>query len=76
MRRPNITAHDLMDSNEVAEAFGISTSSLRVALHNPDIYPALADQLPPPLRKIGNSHVWLRYDIEKAAGIRAAAMAT
>lgn len=61
-----ITAHDLMDSHEVAAAFGVKPSSLGVAMTQPAIYPTLANRLPSPLRKIGNSYVWLRSDIEAA----------
>lgn len=74
MRRPNITGHDLMDADEVAEAFGVTRSSLHVALSNPDVFPALANRLPAPIRKVGRSYVWLRYDVEKASALPAAAM--
>jgi hypothetical protein len=66
MRRPNITGNDLMDGVEVADAFGVSVNSLHVAMSRPDVYPALSGVLPAPIRKIGKSHVWLRYDIERA----------
>jgi hypothetical protein len=66
MTRSRITAHDLMDSAEVAEAFGVAMSSLSVAVSSPDVYPSLANRLPPPLRKVGRGWVWLRADIEKA----------
>lgn len=65
-KRPTITGYDLMDSSEVAEAFGVSQSSLNVAMSKPDVFPALADRLPAPIRKIGKSWVWLRVDIEAA----------
>ena len=70
MRRPNITGHDLMDAYEVADAFGVSRSSMHVALSNPDVYPALAEYLPQPIRTIGRSFVWLRYDVERAVAKR------
>lgn len=76
MRRPNITGHDLMDADEVAEAFGVARSSLHVAMSNPDVYPTLAAVLPQPIRKVGRSFVWLRYDVEKAAALPPAAMAS
>lgn len=62
----SITGHDLMDSYEVAEAFGVTMSSLAVAMSSPEVYPTLAARLPAPLRKIGRSWVWLRADIENA----------
>lgn len=65
-RRPNITDHDLMDTNEVADALGVKPSSLLVALSSPAVHPTLAARLPDPLRKVGNAWVWLRYDVEKA----------
>lgn len=74
MRRPNITGHDLMELDEVAEAFGVASSSVRVALSQPDVFPALANRLPAPLRKVGRSFVWLRYDVEKAVALPPAAM--
>lgn len=61
-----IHAHDLMDVDEVAAAFGVATSSLRVALSNPDTFPALASRLPPPLRRVGRSWVWERAAVERA----------
>lgn len=61
-----ITAHDLMDTNEVAAAFGVKPASLSVALSNPEIYESLARRLPPPLRKIGRAYVWSRADVEAA----------
>ena len=70
MRRPNITGNDLMDTAEVSEAFGVTMSSLQVALSNPEVFPALANHLPPPIRKIGRSWVWLRYDVERAVAAR------
>lgn len=74
MRRPNITGHDLMDGSEVADAFGVTQGSLHVALSSPSVFPALANFLPDPIRKIGRSHVWLRYDIERAVAARDAAL--
>ena len=65
-RRIPITGYDLMDAQEVANAFGISRSSLNVALSSPDVYPTLAAILPAPLRMIGRSNVWLRSEIEAA----------
>lgn len=65
-RRPNITGDDLMDTTEVADAFGVAVSSLLVAISNPTVFPTLAARLPEPLRKIGKSWVWLRVDVEKA----------
>lgn len=64
-RRPNISIDDLMDITQVAEAFGVTTSSVRVALNKPDQFRALADKLPAPLGKLNSSWVWLRYDVEK-----------
>jgi hypothetical protein len=61
-----ITGHDLMDVGEVALAFGVTESSVQVALSSPDTYPSLANRLPAPLRRIGRSWVWLRADIEAA----------
>jgi predicted DNA-binding transcriptional regulator AlpA len=61
-----ITGHDLMDTAEVADAFGVTTSSVGVAMSKPHVFPALANRLPPPLRKIGKSWVWVRADIEDA----------
>lgn len=63
---PNITAHDLMDSVEVAAAYNVTQSSLQVAMSAPDSYPSLANRLPAPIRKIGRSWVWRRADIEAA----------
>lgn len=65
-RRPNIKPDDLMDVNEVAEAFGVSTTSIRVARSQPDKFRALADKLPEPLRMVANTWVWLRFDVEQA----------
>lgn len=62
----NITAHDLMDIEEVAEAFGVKRSSLHVAMSRPDQYQSLANRLPPPLRRVGRTYIWLRSDIEAA----------
>lgn len=62
----NITAYDLMDSGEVCEAFGIARSTLSVAMSRPHVVPTISDILPPPLRKIGPTWVWLRTDIEAA----------
>lgn len=59
-----IEAHDLMDTVEVAERLGVSTSSILVALAKPDVFPSLAERLPAPFRKIGRSWVWRRSDIE------------
>lgn len=64
-----ITAHDLMDAAEVAAAFGVKQSSLSVAMSNPDQYPALANRLPAPLRKISGRYVWARADIEAALAV-------
>ena len=75
-KRPNITAHDLMDADEVAEAFGVTRSSLHVALSNPDVFPSLAARLPAPIRKVGRSFVWLRADVEAAVALPPAAMVT
>jgi predicted DNA-binding transcriptional regulator AlpA len=55
-----------MDSAEVAAAFGVTPSSLSVAMSNPGIYPSLANRLPDPLRRIGRAWVWRRADIEAA----------
>jgi predicted DNA-binding transcriptional regulator AlpA len=66
---PPITAHDLMDGIEVAAAFGVSQSSLQVALSVPDAFPSLAAKLPAPIRKIGRSWVWLRSDVEAALAV-------
>jgi hypothetical protein len=68
-KSPTITAFDLMDTTEVAEAFGVTTSSLRVALNNPDVYPTLAERLPDPLRRVGQSWVWLRAEVEAALAV-------
>lgn len=65
-KRPAITGYDLMDTAEVAEAFGVKPSSLLVAMSQPGVFPALAGKVPEPLRKVGNSWVWLRADIEGA----------
>lgn len=59
-----ITGHDLMDMHEVADAFGVSLSSVRVAMSSPATFPSLAARLPAPLRQIGNAWVWLRSDVE------------
>jgi hypothetical protein len=67
--KTTITGHDLMDAVEVAEAFGVTKSSLTVAISRPDVFPALANRLPPPLRKVGHSYVWLRRDIEAALAV-------
>lgn len=58
--------NDLMDVHEVAEAFGVTTSSVRVAQSQPDKYPALANRMPAPVRRIGRSYVWSRADVEAA----------
>jgi hypothetical protein len=71
MSRIRISAHDLMDGAEVAEAFGVKASSVNVALSSPHNYPSLAAQLPAPLRRVGNAWVWLRSDVE--AAVKAAA---
>lgn len=65
-RRPNITGDDLMDTDEVAEAFGVAHKSVNTAMSHPHVFPTLAVRLPAPLRKVGKGWVWLRYDIEKA----------
>jgi hypothetical protein len=46
-----ITAHDLMDVDGVATAFGVTRSSLHVALSKPEVDAALATRLPDPLRR-------------------------
>jgi predicted DNA-binding transcriptional regulator AlpA len=61
-----ITSHDIMDVDEVAEAFGVKPSSLYVAMSNPDTFPSLAAKLPAPLRRVGRSWVWARRDVEAA----------
>ena len=61
-----IQPDDLMDAQEVADAFDVTKSSLSVAMSRPDGYPALATRLPPPLRKVGNAWVWRRTDVEAA----------
>ena len=68
----SIDAHDLMDTVEVAAAFGVTVSGVQVALSRPAVNPALARKLPPPLRKIGKSWVWTRADIETAIRMAAA----
>jgi hypothetical protein len=65
-KRPNITIDDLMDAHQVAEAFAVSRSSLRVAMNNPDQFKALAGKLPAPIGQLAGGWVWLRYDIDKA----------
>jgi hypothetical protein len=65
-------AHDLMDTVEVAAAFGVSVSGVQVALSAPAVNPALARKLPAPLRKIGKSWVWRRTDVEQAIRMAAA----
>ena len=60
-----ITAHDLMDAAEVAEAFGVTQSSLRVAMTS-SAYPSLSAKLPAPLRQIGGKWCWVRADVEGA----------
>ena len=62
-----------MDGTEVAEAFGVSLSSIQVALSAPTAFPSLAAKLPPPIRKIGRSWVWLRTDIEASLAAAKAA---
>jgi hypothetical protein len=62
----SIDAHDLMDTVEVAAAFGVSVSGVQVALSAPAVNPALARKLPAPIRKIGKSWVWRRTDVERA----------
>lgn len=64
-----ITGHDLMDVDEVAKAFGVTRSSLHVALSNPEQYQSLAKRLPDPLRRVGRSWVWARVDIEAALAV-------
>jgi hypothetical protein len=64
--KTRITGHDLMDSAEVAEAFGVTPSSVQVALSSPHVFPSLAKRLPEPIRKIGNRWVWVRADVEAA----------
>jgi hypothetical protein len=59
-----IEPHDIMDTAEVAERFGVSMSSIQVALAAPHRHPTLAARLPAPFRKIGRSWVWRRVDIE------------
>lgn len=61
-----IAPDDLMDAEEVAEAFGVTRSSLSVAMSKPDTFPTLAARLPDPLRRVGNSWVWLRVDVSQA----------
>ena len=68
----NIEAHDLMDTVEVAAAFGVSVSGVQVALSVPAVNPALARKLPAPIRKIGKSWVWARADVESALRMAAA----
>jgi predicted DNA-binding transcriptional regulator AlpA len=66
MRKTRITATDIMDADEVAEAFGVKASSLYVAMSTPDAFPSLAAKLPAPLRRVGRSWVWARTDVEAA----------
>lgn len=61
-----IEPEDIMDVSEVAEAFGLSKTSIHVAITQPDKFRALADRLPPPLRKVSRAWVWRRDDIERA----------
>jgi predicted DNA-binding transcriptional regulator AlpA len=72
---PAISAHDLMDSNEVADAFRVTRSTLHVAMSRPEVLPTLTEHLPAPLRKIGSTYVWLRADVEAAVTARADAKA-
>lgn len=72
-RRSPITGHDLMDTGEVADAFGVTKSSVQVAMSKPNVYPSLAARLPAPLRLVGNSWVWLRSDVEAALAAAAKA---
>jgi len=62
----NVTAYDIMDTAEVAEAFGVTVSSVGVAMSFPKRYPGLAAKLPLPLRKVGSSWVWSRDAVEAA----------
>ena len=66
-----ITAYDLMDPAEVAEAFGVTLSSLQVALSasGEHVYPALRNRLPDPLRYVGKTRVWLRSEVEAALAV-------
>ena len=66
MKKTRITAHDIMDVDEVAKAFGVKPSSLYVAMSNPATFPSLAARLPDPLRRVGRSWVWARTDVEAA----------
>jgi predicted DNA-binding transcriptional regulator AlpA len=63
-----VTGHDLMDVDEVADAFGVTRSSLHVALST-DQFPSLTRRLPAPLRRIGRSWVWARADVEAALAV-------
>ena len=67
-KRKPITAHDLMDATEVAEAFGVERSSIQVAMSaaGPRVTPSLTRRLPAPLRKVGKAWVWSRADVEAA----------
>jgi len=62
----NVTRNDIMDTREVAEAFGSTISSVGVAMAAPARYPSLAAKLPLPLGKVGSSWVWSRTDVEAA----------
>jgi len=66
LRRPPIQPDELMDAAEVAEALGVTLSTLRVALTRPNVAPTVALRLPEPLRKIGAAWVWRRVDVERA----------
>lgn len=59
-----IQPSDIMDTAEVAAHFGVSMSSINVAMSKPDLNPRLARALPQPLRRVGKSWVWRRSDIE------------
>ena len=60
-----IQPRDLMDTAEVADAFGVAMSTINVAM-NSNGFPGLTARLPPPLRKIGRGWVWARADVEAA----------
>lgn len=59
-----MTAADLLDTAEVAEALGLTPSALRAMRARPERHRQI-DGLPEPLRLVSGSPVWERRAVER-----------
>lgn len=61
---PRIKPSDLVDTEELAQLLGISTSYLRAARAQPERH-RRTDGLPEPIRMVSSRPVWNRADIDR-----------